>query len=91
MLKVTTETDDTGTALVLEGRLAGTWVQILEDSWQKIVNIDRPIKVMVCGVTFIDSKGKALLAEMYRHGAELVAEGCMNTAIVKEITQGGRQ
>jgi hypothetical protein len=46
---------------------------------------------MVCAVTFIDGKGKALLAEMHQHGAELVAEGCMNSAIVEEITQGGRR
>jgi hypothetical protein len=45
-------------------------------------------------VTFIDDKGKDLLAEMYQHGTELVAEGCMNKAIVEEITregQGGRR
>jgi hypothetical protein len=46
---------------------------------------------MVCEVTFIDDKGKALLVEMHQHGAELVAEGCMNSAIVEEIKQGGRQ
>ena len=76
---------------MLEGRLAGTWVQVLEDSWQEIVNIDRLIRVMVCGVTFIDETGKALLTEMHRRGAELVAQGCINTAIVEEIKQGGRQ
>ena len=42
-------------------------------------------------VTFIDERGKALLAEMHQHGAELVAEGCMNTAIVEEIIQGERR
>jgi hypothetical protein len=46
---------------------------------------------MVCEVTFIDDKGKALLAEMHEHGAELVAEGCMNSAIVEEIKQGERR
>jgi len=46
---------------------------------------------MVCAVTFIDDKGKTLLAEMHQQGAELVAEGCMNKAIVEEITQGERR
>ena len=91
MLKVTTETGETGTVFVLEGRLTGTWVRVLEDSWQEIAKTDRPIRVMVCGVTFIDEKGKALLSQMHRDGAELVAEGCMNKAIVEEITQGERQ
>ena len=91
MLRVTTKTEETVTVVLLEGRLAGVWVQELADCWQKAANSDQPLRVMVCGVTFIDDKGQALLAEMYRHGAELVAEGCMNMAIVEEIKQGGRQ
>ena len=91
MLKITTQTDPTRTIFELEGRLAGAWVQELEDCWRKAVNSDRSVRVMVCAVTFIDDKGKSLLAEMHQHGAELVAEGCMNSAIVEEITQGGRR
>jgi anti-anti-sigma regulatory factor len=77
--------------LVLEGRLAGVWVQVLEDSWREVANNDRAVTVMVSAVTFVDEKGKALLADMHQHGCELVAEGCMNTAIVEDIKQGGRQ
>ena len=91
MLKITTRTDVTGTIFELEGRLAGAWVQELEDCWGKAANSDRPVRVMVCAVTFIDDKGKTLLAEMHQHGAELVAEGCMNSAIIEEITQGGQR
>jgi len=35
-------------------------------------------------------KEKLFLAKMHQHGAELVAEGCMNSAIIEEIKQGGR-
>ncbi len=91
MLKITTRTDATATTFELEGRLAGAWVQELEDCWRKAANSDRPVRVMVCEVTFIDDKGKTLLAEMHQHGAELVAEGCMNSAIVQEIKQGERR
>jgi hypothetical protein len=90
MLKITTRTDATGTSLELEGSLAGAWVQELEDCWRKLANAGPPVRVMVCAVTFIDDKGKALLIEMHQHGAELVAEGCMNNAIVEEIKQGGQ-
>jgi ABC-type transporter Mla MlaB component len=89
MLRVTTKTEKTRTLFLLEGRLAGAWVQELADCWQKAASSDQPLRVMLCGVTFIDDQGKALLVEMYRHGAELVAEGCMNTAIVEKIKQGG--
>jgi hypothetical protein len=91
VLKISTRTDATTTIFELEGRLAGAWVQELEDCWRKAANSERPVRVMVCAVTFIDDKGKALLTEMHQHGAELVAEGCMNSAIVEEIKQGGRR
>jgi hypothetical protein len=91
VLKVTTKTDETGAVLVLEGRLAGVWVQVLKTSWQEVANSDRAVSVMACAVTFIDEKGKALLSDMHQYGCELVAEGCMNRAIVEEIMQGGRQ
>ena len=90
MLKITTQTDATRTTFELEGGPTGAWVQELQDSWRKAANSDRPVRVMVCAVTFIDDKGKALLAEMHQHGAELVAEGCMNSAIVEEIIRGER-
>ena len=57
MLKITTQTDATRTIFELEGRLAGAWVQELEDCWRKAANSDRPVRVMVCAVTFIDDKG----------------------------------
>ena len=88
MLKITTRTDPSATILELEGGLAGPWVQELEDCWREASNTDRRVKVLLCAVTFVDEKGKDLLVEMYRHGAELVAEGCMNKAIVEEIVRG---
>jgi outer membrane protein TolC len=42
--------------------------------------------VNLCGVSFIDAAGKMLLKEMHRQGGRLVAEGCLNQAIVNEIT-----
>jgi hypothetical protein len=91
MLKISTRTDGTRIIVELEGSLAGDWVQELEDCWRKAAESHQPVRVMVCAVTFIDEKGKALLAQMHRHEVELVAEGCMNKAIVEEITQGERR
>ena len=91
MLKITTRTDPTGTSFELEGKLVGPWVQELKDCWQKAARSDRSVRVLLCAVTFIDDKGRDLLAEMYQHGAELVAEGCMNKTIVEEIIRGRRR
>jgi len=87
MLKITTRSDPTGIILELEGKLAGPWVQELEGCWREASDSERSVKVLLCAVTFIDDKGRDLLVEMYRRGAELVAEGCMNKAIVQDIMQ----
>src|SRR5216684_7545412 len=71
----------------VEGKLAGPWVAELEQCWRAAMNTTggRPVKVHLRAVSFIDAAGKSLLAEMHRHGAELVAEGCMTKAIVAQI------
>ena len=88
MLKITTQIGATGTIFELEGRLAGPWVQELEGCWQRIVIRDQPIKVVLRAVTFIDSEGRKLLAEMHRQGVELAAEEFMMKAIIEEIMRG---
>jgi hypothetical protein len=89
MLKITTQASPAGTIFEVEGKLAGPWVEELANCWRK-TNSERPVRVMLCAVTFIDDKGRDLLVEMYCHGTELVAEGCMNKVIVKEIIRGER-
>ena len=91
MLKITTQNDASRTVFELEGSLAGPWVEELEGCWRKAATCDRPVRTLLCAVTFVDEQGRVLLTEMYRHGAELVAEGCMTQAIVEEIARGGRQ
>ncbi|HEY2990805.1 MAG TPA: hypothetical protein VGL11_24035 [Candidatus Binatia bacterium] len=89
MLKITTQDDATQTVVELEGKLAGPWVEELRGCWRNRSG-GRPVRILLCAVTFVDAEGKNLLTEIYRDGAELVAEGCMNKAIVDEITKGGR-
>ncbi|HEY3306465.1 MAG TPA: hypothetical protein VGL70_23335 [Candidatus Binatia bacterium] len=90
MLKITAQENESQTVLELQGKLAGPWVDELKACWEKSAG-GRPVRILLCAVTFVDEKGKGLLTEMYRNGAELVAEGCMNKAIVEEITRGGRK
>jgi hypothetical protein len=88
MLKITTRTDARGTTLELEGKLAGPWVEELENFWKRGTPGRQPVKVLLNAVTFIDKRGKALLTAMHRGGAELAGEGCMTRAIVEEIIEG---
>ncbi len=87
MLRITTENKRNKTVLSVEGRLAGPWVAALEQCWRELCATSprQKFSVNLCGVSFIDNAGKALLKEMHQLGGELVAEGCLNQAIVNEI------
>jgi outer membrane protein TolC/ABC-type transporter Mla MlaB component len=87
MLRITTEKKRVKTVLSVEGRLAGPLVSTLEQCWRelKAASPQEKFYVNLCGVSFIDAAGKVLLKEMHRQGGQLVAEGCLNQAIVKEI------
>jgi outer membrane protein TolC/ABC-type transporter Mla MlaB component len=87
MLRITTETKRGRLTLSVEGRLAGPWVAALEQCWRELLTASprQKFSINLCGVSFIDDAGKVLLKEMHRLGGELIAEGCLNQAIVSEI------
>ena len=87
MLRVTTEKKRGKMVLSVEGRLAGPWVSALEQCWRELYAASPREKFYLdlCGVSFIDAAGKVLLMEIHRQGGQLVAEGCLNQAIVKDI------
>jgi len=84
MLRITTEKKRGKTVLSVEGRLAGPWVEALEQCWRTRAPEEK-FSVDLCGVSFIDAAGKALLKEIHEQGGKLIAEGCLNEAIVEEI------
>jgi outer membrane protein len=84
MLRITIDKKRGKTVFGVEGRLAGPWVAALEQCWHERARGEK-FCVDLCGVSFIDSTGKALLKEIHRQGGKLVAEGCLNQAIVEEI------
>jgi hypothetical protein len=88
MLRITARVEPTETVLELEGKLTGLWTKELERCWEKWRTDNRPVKVMLKAVSFIDLPGKMLLARMHRTGTALEGEGCMTRAIVEAITAG---
>ncbi|HYW97578.1 MAG TPA: hypothetical protein VE822_00580, partial [Candidatus Elarobacter sp.] len=87
MLRITTEKRRGKVFLSVEGKLAGPWVAALEQCWRELhaSSLREKFHVNLCGVSFIDAAGKVLLKEIHRQGGQLVAEGCLNQAIVNEI------
>src|SRR2546425_3459076 len=75
VLKITIEQEATTTMFKVEGKLAGPWVAELEQCWRAAMNTTggRSLKVHLRAVSFIDSAGKSLLAEMRseEHTSEL--------------------
>ena len=84
MLRITTEKKRGKTVLSVEGRLTGAWVGTLAECWRTRAQEEK-FAVDLCGVSFIDAAGRALLKEIHEQGGKLIAEGCLNQAIVQEI------
>lgn len=90
MLKIHTEQAGPGredvTTLILAGRLAGPWVQVVRRCWQLAASTPG----MRCcldlrDVSYIDRDGRALLADMSAGGAEFLASGCLTEAMIHEL------
>jgi hypothetical protein len=87
MLRITTHDNPECLTFQLEGKLAGPWVQELENCWQNTVpGHRRPVvRVDLRGVTSVDAAGKEYLAALHEQGAEFVCAGCAMKAFVAEL------
>jgi anti-anti-sigma regulatory factor len=73
--------------LLVEGTLSGAWVEELEKFWldanQSLKGEE--VRVDLSGVSYIDDRGRQLLARMFRAGVQLRATGVMTQGIIEEI------
>jgi anti-anti-sigma regulatory factor len=93
MLKITGRQDaaPASMSIILEGRLAGPWVEELNSYWRQFSGTQQHGAVIdLTGVTFIDANGKVLLTTLWQQGAELRAAGCLTRCVVEEIMGSGR-
>ena len=88
MLRISVITDGGRAAVTLEGSLSGPWVDELARTLQALAEEREAgtLDVRLDAVTFIDGAGKLLLRSLCARGVGLEASGCMNRAIVEEIT-----
>jgi len=75
--------------LLVEGTLAGDWVEVLEKSWLEAQTSrnGEPMRIDLSGVTWIDDKGRELLKRILQDGAELRATGIMTRSVIKELIE----
>jgi ABC-type transporter Mla MlaB component len=78
MLKIDTIESASEIRLVLQGRLAGPWVDELECQWRRVraTAAERPIRVDLSGVTGIDRAARYLLQLMRVRNISLV-DACL--------------
>src|SRR6516165_10309804 len=93
MLRITTQKKRGKTVLNIEGRLSGSLVGTLEQCWRELraSSPEEKLHLNLCGVSFIDAAGRVLLKEIHRQDGELVAEGCLNQAIVDDIVKSEKE
>jgi outer membrane protein len=86
MLKITIDRQQSGSTLILAGKLAGAWVPEVQNSWQAESGTAKNLRIDLSDVTFIDADGKAMLGRLYQQGTQLIAKGCLTRAIIAEVS-----
>jgi len=88
MLKITLHDTSDQLALKLEGRLAGVWVEELENCWRGAASNlrGRSLRVDLTAVDGVDAAGKYLLALMHNAGVRFTAPGCVMSHLLQQIT-----
>lgn len=73
--------------LLVEGTIAGHWVEVLEKSWleAQASRNGEPMCIDLSGVTWIDDKGRELLKRILQDGAEPRATGIMTKSVIQEV------
>jgi len=87
VLKITVVDSPDEQRWLLQGRLAGQWVDALIGSWEKDhhQNDKRRCLVDLTDVTFIDRKGQAALAELMAQGADFIATGVYTKELLSSL------
>jgi len=89
MMKIQVNQDGEPVILQIEGRLAGPFVEALEDCWRsaRASSADRRICVDLKNVTCIDRGGRKLLRAMHGSGVQFLRAGLAIQDIVEEIKE----
>lgn len=91
VLRITPMNKQDRAGLILDGRLEGPWVEILNNSWRQAVTAEgNRVVVDLGGVTFVDLKGSELLLTMQSEGAELTKSSAFLREMLK-LTNAKRQ
>jgi anti-anti-sigma regulatory factor len=89
MLRITIDEKEDGMRFVLEGRIAGPWVQELERAWMETAPRlgSKKVSIDLRNVTYADASGKRVLRDIFsQSGAELIANPLGIQDLTGEVT-----
>ena len=91
MLKITLHDTASEFCLKLEGRLAGPWVQELEQCWLTASSTTEGRRTVLdlADVDFVDDAAEPLLARMHSEGVALIGETPLICAMLEQICDSG--
>jgi anti-anti-sigma regulatory factor len=88
MLKVTVHESESAVKVVLEGRVAGPWVEELNRAWLEVVPQlgSRKVEVDLRNVIYADAAGKRVLRSIFsQSGAKLAASSLEIQDLAEEV------
>jgi len=95
MLRISITPTAETTQIILEGRVAGPWVEELSRTWAELAPTvgKRKVAIDLRNTTFADASGIRVLQEIYQWasrqtGAELITGSPWTKYLAEEVTRG---
>jgi len=85
--RITVQDAAGATTLLLEGRVVGPWVDVLDQTWRDLISSlgSKRFLVDLRGVTHVDRDGKKVLADIHKStGAQFLADTPMTKYFAAE-------
>lgn len=90
MLRIHIEPSQNEVTLRLEGKLVDPWVAELVRVWMDLAKgpeAHKGIRIDLQEVSFVDARGRSMLAALRRQGSTIAGSGPFISAVIQEISE----
>jgi hypothetical protein len=90
MLRISVQPNSDSIAIILEGRVAGPWVDELNRTWAQLLPAvgTRKILLDLCNTTYADAAGIKVLRSIYgKTAAQIITSSPWTQYLAEEITR----
>jgi hypothetical protein len=91
VLKISIKDESPVATLMVESKLVGLWARELGNTWQDLWTAAKrkPLRLDLCGVSFVDGNGAQILREIVRAtGAEVFADSPLTRYFASQAKSG---